>query len=406
MVVASYYGGHLDDPEIDYTNWNEWLLAIKEDIRKFIDYRLCDISNSEKLIKELQEVSKNLSNTCPLGINYLRDFRINIGEDYSIIEYPVYDHELDRYNCSYAIISRDYREFIFVNSINSAPLVSRYKIEQEKRSDYLDDDIDLIWSEGTILETLCYKVNIVKEEQFVPGIDLKWDEDLIQDNLNYLRGLDTSPRELGGFAEDPGCVDGDYNAFNFCIASDYAAAMTEEDFERLGYIDSDLFKTIAAWLNYDGEINISILDFIKNIPKGDFTTSFNRTFATAICDRHIGDLAESLIYNGNRNPRLYFTAILYSEPSEEILDNILGYLHEPQEYVSFVNELMSIINQEYIKRTKQEQRELINILKPYLRNMSAAKNKKFLTNTHNFEWFDEVFGTSEKERKLTGFKMI
>ena len=55
MVVASYYGGNLDDPEIDYTNWNEWISAIREDFRKFIDYRLCDISNSEKLIKELQE---------------------------------------------------------------------------------------------------------------------------------------------------------------------------------------------------------------------------------------------------------------------------------------------------------------------------------------------------------------
>lgn len=37
MVVATYHGGNTDNEEINYTNWNEWIDAIREDFRKFIE---------------------------------------------------------------------------------------------------------------------------------------------------------------------------------------------------------------------------------------------------------------------------------------------------------------------------------------------------------------------------------
>ena len=35
--------------------------------------------------------------------------------------------------------------------------------------------------------------------------------------------------ELGGFAEDESVIDGDFYAFNFCLATDYLGAFIEED---------------------------------------------------------------------------------------------------------------------------------------------------------------------------------
>lgn len=81
--------------------------------------------------------------------------------------------------------------------------------------------------------------------------------------------------ELGGFAESPRVVDGNWQAFNFCLAEDYLSAMGEEDWGALGYMDKDLVNDIARWLNYDGQIGKDRIDIIKNIPKVLIQTSKN-----------------------------------------------------------------------------------------------------------------------------------
>lgn len=372
MVVAKYYGGDRENSLIDYTLWYEWMMAIKDDFRRFIDYRLSDIPHSENLIKELKKASKNLLNTCPLGLTYLREFNIDKGDKYTIVEYPVFDKRLNRYNCSYVIISCDYKEFIFIDSENSAPSVKVYKVD-----------------------------GIVEEERIIPGIDLEWSECLINHNLDYLRGKSDSIKELGGFAEEPTDVDGDYESFNFCLAEDYASSMVREDFESLGYIDYSLIDNITYWLNYDSKIGAKDADFISKIPSGEFVTSFGRTFGDAVSDRRLGEFAVKLIYNGNKNPRVYFTAIAYSNVNFNVLNEIFEYISNPQEYVQFVNELMQIINQEYTRKEKAEKTEFIEQIKKYLRKMVAAQNKNFLENKNNYVWFNEVFGIKDKERKLS-----
>lgn len=373
MVVATYHGGNTDNEEINYTNWNEWIAAIREDFRKFIEYRLNDIDNSKNLIKHLRSVSKNLSNTCPLGIDYLGIFKIDIGEFYTIIEYPVYDGKFNRYNCAHAIISRDYRDFVFVDNVNSSPTITHYEVSEK-----------------------------VLEEEFVPGIDLIWSEENLEDNLEYLRGDADSVLELGGFADEPEDVDGDYQSFNYCLAIDYASSMYDEDFESLGYIGSNLFNKISYWLNYNGESVGDDLKFIQGIPKGEFMTAFNRTFAEAVFERRIGDIAESLIYNGNIRPSLYFTAIAFSEPIEDILNQILGYINDPKEYDAFVNELMILINEEYMRLDGEEKTQFIQRIKKYLNYMPISHNKDFLENNYGFEWFDDAFVIKGRERKLSG----
>ena len=105
--------------------------------------------------------------------------------------------------------------------------------------------------------------------------------------------------ELGGFAESPEVIDGDWEAFNFCLAECYLQAMGEENWEALGYMDEELVNDIARWLNYDGEIGKDRIDIIKNIPKGLIQTSKNRTFIDAIVAEHKAPLAQTFIYNGN-----------------------------------------------------------------------------------------------------------
>ena len=375
MVVATYHGGNRDNSVYDYTDWFEWVDAIKEDFRKFIDYKLVDVENSKNLIKELKNASRGLLNKCPYRINHTYTFNIDVGDTYTIFEYPVIDFELNRYNCNYVIISRDYREFIFVDNEDSAPLVKVYKVD-----------------------------GIVSEEKIIPGIDLEWDEYLIEHNLDYLRGKKDSIKELGGFAEEQTDVDGDYKSFNYCLASDYATAMVNEDFESLGEMDYELFKTITYWLNYDGKIGSSDEDFISKIPSGNFMTTFGRTFAEAVCQRRLGEFAQNMVYGGNKNPRVYFTAIAYSTCYQDILNHILSYKIEPSEYVSFAKELMSIINQEYLKLSESERTPFVEQLKKYLRKMVAAQIKSFLENKDNYEWFNEAFGIKDKKIALTDKK--
>lgn len=43
--------------------------------------------------------------------------------------------------------------------------------------------------------------------------------------------------ELGGFSEYQEDIDGNFEAFNRCLASDYLTAMISEDFLSLGELD-------------------------------------------------------------------------------------------------------------------------------------------------------------------------
>ena len=71
--------------------------------------------------------------------------------------------------------------------------------------------------------------------------------------------------ELGGFAEDETVIDGDFNAFNYCLAYDYLCAFENEDFDALGEVNNDLIDTITDWLNYDGEIGKNNIDKIAKL---------------------------------------------------------------------------------------------------------------------------------------------
>lgn len=210
--------------------------------------------------------------------------------------------------------------------------------------------------------------------------------------------------ELGGFAEGPEVVDGDWKSFNFCLAECYLQAMGEEDWEALGYMEKELVNDIARWLNYDDEIGKGRIDVIKNIPKGLIKTSKNRTFIDAIVAEHKAPLAQTFIYNGNHDVRLYLTAIIYGNFKVAgdwygTDTNLLNYIHDSfecnnaEDYSKFISRIFAGIEQYYLGiNDMKEQQSFLKYIKGFLKAIRFPveyKNNKELmeiTKLESFSW--------------------
>ena len=186
--------------------------------------------------------------------------------------------------------------------------------------------------------------------------------------------------ELGGFAEYPEDIDGDFASFNFCLAEDYYIAMKKEDFASLGYIDGFNLSKINYWLK-TVEQTKEELDEIKKIPTGLIKTKYNRTFADAVIANCKGDLASQLIYKGNYDIRLFATAIAYNE--DDIID-VFCYFPETiktkQEYLEFIQNVFSKLD------------EIFLICNDYKQELKILKNIKLLLNKfiYNVDKFGKI----------------
>lgn len=158
--------------------------------------------------------------------------------------------------------------------------------------------------------------------------------------------------ELGGFAEYPGVIDGteeEFNAFNFCLAEEYFNAMCDEDFELIGEVDTSLIRNIMHWLNYDGIINKNMEKEIEKIEKGTFLTDKNRTFIEAIVENKNPYLADTYIFLGNNDPRLYVIVMLYNEyyTGSTILNYINCNVKNKEEYISMLSKIFDELDKVY-----------------------------------------------------------
>lgn len=164
--------------------------------------------------------------------------------------------------------------------------------------------------------------------------------------------------ELGGFAEDETVIDGDFKAFNFCLATDYLYAFMDEDFESLGELNNYLIDDIVYWLNYDGIIGKNDVNKINGIDNGTLITKNNRTFIQCIYDEHQVDMAETYILRGVNNPKLYLTCILYGELClyNEVLNYIHSFVYDKEKYTKFLTDVFKLIDEEYLKIETSEQK--------------------------------------------------
>ena len=114
---------------------------------------------------------------------------------------------------------------------------------------------------------------------------------------------------IGGFAENKNVVDGDYVAFNYCVAETYYGAMIEEDFDSLGdNVSFSLIENIAYWLGYCEELAKQNKNAKREILDGTLMTVNNRTFIDAVIEKRRLDIVQVYIFLGNIDVRLY---ILY-----------------------------------------------------------------------------------------------
>lgn len=178
-------------------------------------------------------------------------------------------------------------------------------------------------------------------------------------------------RELGGFAEDEDVLDGTvetFNAFNFCLAEDYYAAMLEEDFEAIGEICVCTFENIMYWLNYDGDISRTSKEEIEKIKTGLFLTCKNRTFIDAIIENKNTVLAWVYIMLGNKDIRLYTLYTMYDDTPIFAFRRMGDMTKNKEEYILFIKSYFNELEKEYEKISDRE--EKLNFLRKIKSNFN------------------------------------
>ena len=196
---------------------------------------------------------------------------------------------------------------------------------------------------------------------------------------------------LGGFAEDESVVDGDWEAFNYCLAENYYSAMIGEEWDLIGESSTDLIDEIINWLTYCEEIGKENTYDIEGIRNGSLRTVNNRTFIDAIVDDKQVDLAETYIRFGVGDIRLYVLFMLYYKDEFYDLEhpmNTINYVYkgtilnaylpcDRDDLVRFLSSIFSELGKIYGKIEKtDEKKKFLNIVKFNINNFKYSKKIK------------------------------
>lgn len=210
---------------------------------------------------------------------------------------------------------------------------------------------------------------------------------------------------LGGFAEVKEDIDGteeEFNAFNYCLASEYFAAMVNEDFDELEELGPALILTIQDWLNYDGEIGKNEIEDIKKLTTGTFLTYKNRTFIDAIIDNKQVETAETYIGFGNNDPRLY--ALVMSYDCYEVyncLNQIHGCIKKTTEsYMNFLKSVFDEVEKIFDNiKDNNEKIKVLNNLKGNLLNFRYPKEIGTINVAYvgDYRWVKQLLKTMQNQ---------
>lgn len=178
--------------------------------------------------------------------------------------------------------------------------------------------------------------------------------------------------DLGGFAESPDVLEEEteeaQEAFNFCLASDYLAAIYDEDFESLGEIDNYLLENVFMWYGIGGGSLAS--DEEDRIKTGLVITSKKRTLVEAVLEEKHDYLASTFIINGNHDPRLYALCITEDE-WRGILnsDSKMNRL----EYLQFLRDVFDIVEETYSSASGEEKIRMLSCIKTNIAGIGYNK---------------------------------
>ena len=196
--------------------------------------------------------------------------------------------------------------------------------------------------------------------------------------------------ELGGFAESPEVIDGDFNAFNYCLAQDYVTALFREDFDAIGEIDIHFFDNICYWINYTKELNNEKL--VQKIKKAKIITVKNRSIIDAIYEKKAVYLADIYLHNYIYSPKLILTILL----SNNQLNNIFITGENDEEISSKLKELCDFIELEYEKQVNKK--EFITKIKNNLNRIKVSKEYRQQPISNNYEWLKAIKKISPKRK--------
>ena len=193
---------------------------------------------------------------------------------------------------------------------------------------------------------------------------------------------------LGGFAENEDVVDGDWEAFNYCLAENYYSAMIGEEWDSIGESSPDLIDNIIFWLTYCEEIRKENRYNVIGISDGMLMTVKNRTFIDAIVADKQVDLAETYIRLGVKDIRLYVLFMLhYKDQFYDLNDpmNTVNYVYkgtilnayipyDRDDLIRFLSDVFCEVDKVYgeLERT-DEKKEFLNIVKYNIKNFKYSK---------------------------------
>lgn len=194
--------------------------------------------------------------------------------------------------------------------------------------------------------------------------------------------------ELGGFAEEVGDIDGDekdFNAFNFCLAQEYASTMYDEDFKKLGECSTSLLDNICYWIAYNGK-NEDV-ELRKAIRTGTLITKNNRTFIDAIYENKNANLACMYLNSGVYSPKLVMAIVLYNGECYYTADIGENSFSQAQ-YKCLFEELYKFIDSEYEKSNCKK--EFLNTIKSNFGRIRCHKSYKSSPIPNVYNWTNDL----------------
>lgn len=197
--------------------------------------------------------------------------------------------------------------------------------------------------------------------------------------------------ELGGFAESPDVLEEEteeaQEAFNFCLASDYIAAIYTEDFESLGCVDSYLLDQILMWYEVGGgELTDEEIYAIRN---GSVITKKNRSLVEAVLEDRNDCLANTFILNGNHNPKLYALCITEDEWRGLLnSDDDMGR----REYLDFLKDVFDSVEDNYSSASSDDKLRMLTSLRINLSSIryNGEIGKISLTDIGSYQFVKDI----------------
>lgn len=200
--------------------------------------------------------------------------------------------------------------------------------------------------------------------------------------------------ELGGFAEEPEYVSDafteeeqirEFEAFNYCLAEDYATAMVNEDFESLGEVDDYLFNNICEWINYNPNLGNEALK--ESIQNGSLMTKNNRTFLSAIAESRNIDWGELYTSRGVYSPEVIVMLIECAGTGARVLPVYLRTKSE-DELHKLNLAIYSEIERRYIEESCDKE-YLLTIQRGY-KILYTKKEYKSLKIPCSYKWAQDI----------------